>query len=121
MEHRTGGNNTNIKDGGVRGMAVVQEGKEVKALGKYIIGRVETGGNKTEGGLYLPDNAVAERVFVESIGANVNTKNKDGRELKVGDEIVVMSIAKIPVWDPLKQVTRDLVVYDEGNVIGIIE
>jgi len=102
-------------------MVSVQGNKKIIALGKHVIGRVEKGGNQTDAGIYLGDEQVTERVFVESIGSNVELANKLGRELQVGDEIIVLRIAKIPVWDPLARCTREIVVYGENDIIGIVE
>jgi co-chaperonin GroES (HSP10) len=113
-------NQTSIAGGAVRGMACVQGDKELIAVGKNILVRVEIMGGKTEGGLYLPEGTQAERVFVLSIGSNVDVANAEGKKLEVGDEIVPTKLGMMSVYDPLKGEKKDIKIIGENDVVAII-
>ena len=116
-----GPGDTPISKGGARGMLAVQGDQKLIAMGKNIIGHVEGGDAKTAGGLYLPNEEITQKIFVDSIGGDVKLDNKLGRELKVGDQILCLMMSKIPVWDPIGQVTKDVCIYGESDVVAIIE
>jgi co-chaperonin GroES (HSP10) len=116
-----GPGDTPISKGGAKGMLAVQGDQKLIAMGKNIIGRVEGGKDKTDGGIYLPDDQHTQKIFVESIGGDVKLDNKIGRELKVGDQILCMMMSRVPVWDPLSQVTKNIAVFGENDIIAIVE
>jgi co-chaperonin GroES (HSP10) len=111
---------TRIADGATRAMACVQGDKKLTAVGKNIMVRIEQTGGVTDGGIHLPESAATERHFVESIGKNVDVANENGDKLKVGDEVLVMRMSKIPVFDPVANSARDIAFLGENDIIAIV-
>jgi co-chaperonin GroES (HSP10) len=111
---------TPISEGSARGMMCLQGDKELIAVGKNIIVRVESMGGVTEGGLHLPPGTESQRVFVKSIGGDVKVDNADGKKLEVGDEILAVGLALIPLYDPIKNEIKNVKMIGENDVIAII-
>jgi co-chaperonin GroES (HSP10) len=111
---------TPVSEGAVRGMACIQGDKELIAVGKNILVRIEPMSGLTAGGLHIPDNAKSERSFVLSIGSNVDVANADGKKLEVGDEILAATLSFIPVFDPIKGEKKGVKFLGENDVIAIV-
>jgi len=82
---------------------------DCKAMGKFIVGKM-IDPEKSEGGLYIPDEAKTKKsinsMIVTSVGGDV------GVELKPGDEIFVRRATTIPNTHLLNWI-------QEEDVIGI--
>lgn len=109
------GSETRISDGGTQGLAVVSgEPGEMKAVGKYVITRMEEGNEFSKGGIVIP-GSTNKKFVVVSVGSDVSL------DVEEGDTLIVATMTEIPIWNPELGQEEKFSVYNQEQIMGVIK
>jgi chaperonin GroES len=92
----------------------------VKPLGDRVFVKVSPAEEKTEGGIYLPDNAKEKPQIGEVVSVGAGKRNDDGSrcepEVKVGDKVLYSKYAGTDV----KLGGEEYVLLSEKDILAVV-